>query len=118
MSAAVPSATAQPLAQPLQGAGRACEGRSADSGAGGSAFFASRSAGAAPAAAPGRPAARRAGGRLAPRTALLLGAALVVAADAVARTIVQPAELPLGVLTAFIGVPLFLAMLRQFRGKV
>jgi ABC-type Fe3+-siderophore transport system permease subunit len=37
----------------------------------------------------------------------LLGAALVVSADAVARTIVKPAELPLGVLTAFIGVPLF-----------
>jgi iron complex transport system permease protein len=48
----------------------------------------------------------------------LLGAALVLAADGVARTIVQPAELPLGVLTAFIGVPLFLAMLRQFRSKV
>ena len=48
----------------------------------------------------------------------LLGAALVVGADAVARTVVKPAELPLGVLTAFIGVPLFLAMLRQFRGKV
>jgi len=45
----------------------------------------------------------------------LLGAALVVAADATARTIVQPAEMPLGVLTAFIGVPLFLWMLRQFR---
>ena len=80
MSAAVPSATAQPLAQPMRGAGRAREGRSADSSAGGSAFFADRGAGAAPAAAPGRPAARRAGGRLAPRTALLLGAALVVAA--------------------------------------
>ena len=48
----------------------------------------------------------------------LLGAALVLAADGVARTIVQPAELPLGVLTAFIGVPRFLAMLRQFRSKV
>ena len=48
----------------------------------------------------------------------LLGAALVLAADGVARTIVQPAELPLGVLTAFIGVPLFLVMLRQFRSKV
>ncbi len=48
----------------------------------------------------------------------LLGAILVVLADAVARTIVQPAELPLGVLTAFIGVPLFLVMLRQFRNKV
>ena len=48
----------------------------------------------------------------------LLGAALVLVADVVARTIVKPAELPLGVLTAFIGVPLFLAMLRQFRSKV
>ncbi|MDP3226602.1 MAG: iron ABC transporter permease [Acidovorax sp.] len=48
----------------------------------------------------------------------LLGASLVLVADGVARTVVQPAELPLGVLTAFIGVPLFLAMLRQFRGKV
>ncbi len=45
----------------------------------------------------------------------LLGAALVVGADALARTVVQPAEMPLGVLTAFIGVPLFLWMLRQFR---
>lgn len=45
----------------------------------------------------------------------LLGAALVLAADAVARTIAAPAELPLGVLTAFIGVPLFLGMLRHFR---
>lgn len=48
----------------------------------------------------------------------LLGAALVLAADAVARTLVQPAELPLGVLTALIGVPLFLLMLRQFRSKL
>ena len=48
----------------------------------------------------------------------LLGASLVLVADGVARTAVQPAELPLGVLTAFIGVPLFLAMLRQFRSKV
>ena len=38
-----------------------------------------------------------------------------VGADALARTVVQPAEMPLGVLTAFIGVPLFLWMLRQFR---
>lgn len=46
----------------------------------------------------------------------LLGAALVMGADALARTVVQPAEMPLGVLTAFIGVPLFLWMLRKFRG--
>lgn len=48
----------------------------------------------------------------------LLGASLVLVADAVARTVVQPAEMPLGVLTAFIGVPLFLLMLRQFRNKL
>lgn len=48
----------------------------------------------------------------------LLGAALVLVADVVARTMVQPAEMPLGVLTALIGVPLFLLMLRQFRHKV
>ena len=48
----------------------------------------------------------------------LLGAALVLAADAVARTAVKPAELPLGVLTAFIGVPMFLFMLRHFRRRI
>ena len=48
----------------------------------------------------------------------LLGAALVLAADAVARTVMAPAELPLGVLTALIGVPMFLAMLRHFRDRV
>lgn len=50
--------------------------------------------------------------------AALLGAALVLAADAVARTVLAPAELPLGVLTAALGVPLFLLMLRRFRGRV
>ncbi len=50
--------------------------------------------------------------------AALLGAALVLAADAVARTVVQPAELPLGVLTAAIGGPMFLWMLRRFRSRV
>ena len=48
----------------------------------------------------------------------LLGAALVLLADTVARTAVKPAELPLGVLTAVLGAPLFLVMLRQFRGRV
>ena len=48
----------------------------------------------------------------------LLGAALVLAADAVARTLAQPAELPLGVLTAFLGAPLFLLMLRRFKERV
>lgn len=47
--------------------------------------------------------------------AALLGAILVLAADAVARTAVAPAELPLGVLTALIGAPFFLLLLLRFR---
>jgi iron complex transport system permease protein len=30
----------------------------------------------------------------------------------------QPAELPLGVLTAFVGVPFFLLLLRRFKGVI
>ena len=48
----------------------------------------------------------------------LLGAALVLAADAVARTVAKPAELPLGVLTAFVGVPFFLLLLRGRKFKL
>jgi iron complex transport system permease protein len=47
----------------------------------------------------------------------LLGAALVTLADAVARTAMQPAELPLGVLTAAVGVPFFLLLLRSGHGR-
>jgi iron complex transport system permease protein len=47
----------------------------------------------------------------------LLGAALVLLADAVARTVLQPAELPLGVLTALVGVPFFLLLLRGGHGS-
>lgn len=43
----------------------------------------------------------------------LCGAALVVAADVVARVAWPPAELPLGAVTAVIGVPFFLAQLRR-----
>jgi iron complex transport system permease protein len=46
----------------------------------------------------------------------LLGAALVVLADAAARALLAPAELPLGVITALLGAPAFLAlMLRERR---
>jgi iron complex transport system permease protein len=47
--------------------------------------------------------------------AVLAGAALVVAADLVARTVLRPAELPLGAVTALIGVPFFLWRLRGVR---
>lgn len=44
----------------------------------------------------------------------LAGAALVMLADVAARTVLPPAELPLGAVTALIGVPFFLARLRRF----
>jgi iron complex transport system permease protein len=47
--------------------------------------------------------------------AAIAGAALVVAADLVARTVLRPAELPLGAVTALIGVPCFLWRLRSAR---
>jgi iron complex transport system permease protein len=43
----------------------------------------------------------------------LVGGGLVVAADIVARTIRPPGELPLGAITALLGVPFFLAQLRK-----
>lgn len=45
----------------------------------------------------------------------LAGAALVIGADLVARTLRAPNELPLGAVTALGGVPFFLAQLRRFR---
>jgi iron complex transport system permease protein len=45
--------------------------------------------------------------------AALIGAALVVAADLVARTAMPPAELPLGAVTALLGVPFFLLRIRK-----
>jgi iron complex transport system permease protein len=45
--------------------------------------------------------------------AALAGAALVVCADLIARVAMPPAELPLGAVTALIGVPFFLALLRR-----
>lgn len=43
----------------------------------------------------------------------LAGAALVVGADLVARTVRAPVELPLGAVTAMLGVPFFVARLRR-----
>ncbi|MBI4755329.1 MAG: iron ABC transporter permease [Betaproteobacteria bacterium] len=49
--------------------------------------------------------------------AALGGGALLVVADTAARTLVAPQQLPVGVLTALLGVPLFLILLaRQPRG--
>ena len=43
----------------------------------------------------------------------LLGATLLVAADAACRTLVAPSELPIGILTTMVGAPLFLWLLRR-----
>lgn len=43
----------------------------------------------------------------------LLGGAFLVLADLVARTVVRPLELPVGVVTALVGVPLFAVLLRR-----
>lgn len=41
------------------------------------------------------------------------GAGLLVAADTAARTVAQPLEIPVGVVTALVGVPFFLLLLRR-----
>jgi len=45
--------------------------------------------------------------------AALAGAAFVIVADTVARTIIAPRELPVGAITALIGAPLFIYLLRR-----
>ncbi|GGP14759.1 ABC transporter permease [Nonomuraea glycinis] len=46
---------------------------------------------------------------------LLGGAAFLVLADLAARTVIAPAELPIGVVTMFVGAPFFVAVLRMTR---
>jgi iron complex transport system permease protein len=46
---------------------------------------------------------------------VLFGAAFLVLADVAARTVVAPAELPIGVVTACIGAPFFVLVLRTTR---
>ncbi len=43
----------------------------------------------------------------------LAGAVLLLIADAFARTIIAPTELPIGVVTAVLGTPFFISLLRQ-----
>lgn len=48
----------------------------------------------------------------------LLGASFLLFADAVSRVIVAPAELPIGIVTAFVGGPFFLWILLRKRGNL
>lgn len=43
----------------------------------------------------------------------LVGAIFLIGADSLARTLLSPSELPVGVITAFCGAPFFLYLLRQ-----
>lgn len=47
--------------------------------------------------------------------AALLGASFLILADLAARTAISPGELPVGVITAFLGAPFFLYLLRRQR---
>ncbi len=48
----------------------------------------------------------------------ILGGMFLMVADTVARTLLSPAEIPVGVVTALVGGPIFLYLLVQRRGKM
>ncbi len=50
--------------------------------------------------------------------AALLGAALLVGADLIARTALAPAEIPIGILTALVGGPFFLYLLHRDKQRL
>ncbi|HEY0557430.1 MAG TPA: iron chelate uptake ABC transporter family permease subunit, partial [Thermoanaerobaculia bacterium] len=45
----------------------------------------------------------------------LLGGTLLTLADLLARVALRPAELPIGIVTSVVGVPVFLSLLRRGR---
>jgi iron complex transport system permease protein len=50
-------------------------------------------------------------------TSACVGATILIISDAIARTVVAPAELPVGIITALLGCPFFLLLLRT-RGNL
>jgi iron complex transport system permease protein len=48
----------------------------------------------------------------------LLGGSLLIFADVLARTVVVPAELPIGIITAAVGGPFFLWILLRHRTRL
>lgn len=50
--------------------------------------------------------------------AAFLGATLLILADVIARVVIAPAELPIGIVTAVLGAPVFLWILLRRRGLV
>jgi iron complex transport system permease protein len=49
---------------------------------------------------------------------MVLGAAFLILTDLAARTVASPAELPIGVITAFLGAPFFALVLRTSRRSI
>lgn len=47
-----------------------------------------------------------------------MGAILLILADMIARVVIAPAELPIGIVTAVLGAPVFLWILLKRRGLV
>jgi iron complex transport system permease protein len=45
----------------------------------------------------------------------MIGGGFLVLADVIARTVLSPEELPIGVVTAFFGAPFFAIVLRRSR---
>jgi iron complex transport system permease protein len=45
---------------------------------------------------------------------MILGAALLVLADLVARLVLAPAEVPIGIITSLVGAPVFIILLKRF----
>jgi ABC-type Fe3+-siderophore transport system permease subunit len=66
----------------------------------------------------GRPCARRARRHRASGASVCGGARLLVLADTFARTSAAPAELPIGIVTALVGAPLFLFLLLSRRSRL
>jgi iron complex transport system permease protein len=50
--------------------------------------------------------------------AILLGGSFLLGADIVARMLLAPRELPVGVITSVIGAPFFLWLLQRAKGRV
>jgi iron complex transport system permease protein len=48
---------------------------------------------------------------------VIVGAGFLVFADVIARTVMSPAELPIGVVTAFFGAPFFAVVLHRSKGR-
>jgi iron complex transport system permease protein len=56
---------------------------------------------------------RGADNRFLVRAGVLAGAAVLMLADLLARVVLRPAELPIGIVTSVVGAPLFVALLRS-----